>query len=420
MSSLKAKLGVLWRRSRPQWLKEAARRPHVLRRWYRWQRVHGKRVKVFYVPDSADREEVRQIARGCDETLERVSALLGVKPVKWRVLIFLYPDMHSFQRCEQIQSTPFHAMARGSSVSAPFMPWQQLGIIMAHELTHVVSYKRIAWRSVGLLEEGLARYVECKLYPFEELPPIPRLDVPLQTLAHHPSFWSHQTNHDLCSDTYCHAHSLALYLIQRSGLNGFLEVYRASGGRKASRRQERFIAAIRKKYGVTLEEFERQWRQDSVITIEGTMLCWDWVLPTAQRALRNSQEQAQQQQSATVEAEHLLHAILLYPDSTACRLLSRIVPIEEALQSIASPAVHERSEKGERPCWAADTRQCVAFAIDEARSLRCTYIGTEHLLLGMMRQQTNAACIVLTILGLDVEGLRSAAHEHYQTTTPCE
>src|SRR3979490_2315309 len=48
-------------------------------------------------------------------------------------------------------------------------------------------------------------------------------------------------------------------------------------------------------------------------------------------------------------------------------------------------------------------RQVVVLAQDEARALRHNYIGTEHLLLGLLRQEEGVAARVLESLGVTLE-----------------
>lgn len=56
----------------------------------------------------------------------------------------------------------------------------------------------------------------------------------------------------------------------------------------------------------------------------------------------------------------------------------------------------------------ADARQAIAFAQEEARQLRHPYLGTEHLLLGLLRAEHTVAARVLVLAGLDVEQARDA------------
>src|SRR5687767_11669909 len=58
--------------------------------------------------------------------------------------------------------------------------------------------------------------------------------------------------------------------------------------------------------------------------------------------------------------------------------------------------------------FTAPARQVVGFAQDEARLLERHYIGSEHLLLGLLRSEEGAAADVLTDLGVTLERLRGA------------
>jgi ATP-dependent Clp protease ATP-binding subunit ClpC len=52
-------------------------------------------------------------------------------------------------------------------------------------------------------------------------------------------------------------------------------------------------------------------------------------------------------------------------------------------------------------------RQVVVLAQDEARALRHNYIGTEHLLLGLLREQEGLAAQVLGGLDVELEAMRA-------------
>jgi ATP-dependent Clp protease ATP-binding subunit ClpC len=52
-------------------------------------------------------------------------------------------------------------------------------------------------------------------------------------------------------------------------------------------------------------------------------------------------------------------------------------------------------------------RQVVVLAQDEARALRHNYIGTEHILLGLLREEEGVAARVLATLGVTAEEVRA-------------
>jgi len=56
-------------------------------------------------------------------------------------------------------------------------------------------------------------------------------------------------------------------------------------------------------------------------------------------------------------------------------------------------------------------RQTVVYAQDEARELKHNYIGTEHLLLGLLREEEGVAALVLWSLDITVEDVRAQVAE---------
>src|SRR3954447_7758956 len=52
-------------------------------------------------------------------------------------------------------------------------------------------------------------------------------------------------------------------------------------------------------------------------------------------------------------------------------------------------------------------RQVVVLAQEEARLLKHNYIGTDHILLGVLREEQSLAALVLESLGLTVERVRA-------------
>jgi ATP-dependent Clp protease ATP-binding subunit ClpA len=60
--------------------------------------------------------------------------------------------------------------------------------------------------------------------------------------------------------------------------------------------------------------------------------------------------------------------------------------------------------------FTTDARQTVVFAQEEARALHHPRIGTEHLLLGLLRIENGTAAGVLTAHGLTRDGVAEAVH----------
>jgi len=63
--------------------------------------------------------------------------------------------------------------------------------------------------------------------------------------------------------------------------------------------------------------------------------------------------------------------------------------------------------------FTAHARHSIGFAQEEAKLLRSPYVGTEHLLLGLIREPEGIAGEVLTNVGMTADGLRTKARELY-------
>ena len=63
-------------------------------------------------------------------------------------------------------------------------------------------------------------------------------------------------------------------------------------------------------------------------------------------------------------------------------------------------------------------KKVLEFAIDEARAFKHNYVGTEHLLLGLLREQEGLAAQVLTKHGVKLEDVRNKIREFLGTIQP--
>ena len=76
--------------------------------------------------------------------------------------------------------------------------------------------------------------------------------------------------------------------------------------------------------------------------------------------------------------------------------------------ALVGPRLPGRSTLGEVfERFSERARQVVVFAQDEARALKHNYIGTEHILLGLLREEEGLAARVLESLDVTVEEVRA-------------
>jgi ATP-dependent Clp protease ATP-binding subunit ClpC len=107
-----------------------------------------------------------------------------------------------------------------------------------------------------------------------------------------------------------------------------------------------------------------------------------------------------------VGTEHLLLGLIREGDGLAVAILKKLNVSISALKAEIEKVVAvgtEFSPAGEIP-FTPQAKKVLEYAISEARSLSHNYIGTEHVLLGLIREEGGVAGRVLRELGLEPAG----------------
>ncbi len=128
----------------------------------------------------------------------------------------------------------------------------------------------------------------------------------------------------------------------------------------------------------------------------------------ARRVLQLAQEEAQRLNHNYIGTEHLLLGLVREENGVAVKVLQELGV--EASQVIR--AVERTVGRGERvpfgkPSLAPRTKRVIELAVDEARLMGHHYIGTEHLLLGLVREGDGIAVNVLRSLGVSLDKVRT-------------
>ena len=121
-----------------------------------------------------------------------------------------------------------------------------------------------------------------------------------------------------------------------------------------------------------------------------------------------AQEEAKRLNHDMVTPEHILLGILHDSDALATRVLTKLkIDLYRIKIDLESSMVKSSSTKlfGTIPT-APRVQKLISRSAEEARALGHNYIGTEHLLLGLLREESGIAYNVLTSLGLELTLLR--------------
>jgi len=127
----------------------------------------------------------------------------------------------------------------------------------------------------------------------------------------------------------------------------------------------------------------------------------------ARRVLTLAQEAAERLQHEYIGPEHLLLALVQEEGGVAHRVLTDLgVESHRVAELIQSLPGNRKASGATNLELAPDTKRSLELAVDEARRMGHHDIGTEHLLLGLARQNKSAAIDVIRKLGISVEQIR--------------
>ena len=131
----------------------------------------------------------------------------------------------------------------------------------------------------------------------------------------------------------------------------------------------------------------------------------------ARRVLSLAQEEAQRFNHNYIGTEHILLGLVRETEGVAARVLSSL---SVDLSKVRS-AVEFIIGRGEKPAQGEigltpRAKKVVELAVDEARRMNHTYIGTEHLLIGLLREGEVVAAGVLERLGATLDKVRAETH----------
>ena len=128
------------------------------------------------------------------------------------------------------------------------------------------------------------------------------------------------------------------------------------------------------------------------------------------KVLSMARQEAIRLQHDYVGPEHILLGLIGEGGGVAARVLARMDVELEAVHRRVEESVRQGkaavAELGELPYTSA-AKKVLEFALAEARELEHTYMGTEHLLLGLLREGQGVAAKVLKSLGVAIDEARS-------------
>jgi len=143
------------------------------------------------------------------------------------------------------------------------------------------------------------------------------------------------------------------------------------------------------------------------------MSMWEPFTERARRCVVLAQEEAQRFGSLYIGTEHLLLGIVSEGENLACKVLQKFGFTLQKGRYEAELILGRGNhlELGANMQFTPRSKRVVELAFDEARNLNNNYIGTEHLLLGILREGNGIATRILTNQGIIPDTLYQSLHD---------
>jgi len=127
------------------------------------------------------------------------------------------------------------------------------------------------------------------------------------------------------------------------------------------------------------------------------------------KVLAMARDEAIRLQHDYVGTEHILLGLIREGEGVAAAVLTNLSAdldqIHEGIEEAVKPG-KATIALGELP-YTSRAKKVLEFAMAEARELNHSYVGTEHLLLGLLREEKGIAAQVLNSLGISLEEARA-------------
>src|SRR5262245_7472718 len=129
----------------------------------------------------------------------------------------------------------------------------------------------------------------------------------------------------------------------------------------------------------------------------------------ARKVMQLANQEAQRFNHEYIGTEHMLLGLVKEGSGVAANVLKNLdidlrkilLEVEKIVQS--GPDMVSMGKLPQTP----RAKKCIEYAIEEMKNLNHNYVGTEHLLLGLIREEEGVAAQVLMNLGLKLNDLRA-------------
>ncbi len=143
--------------------------------------------------------------------------------------------------------------------------------------------------------------------------------------------------------------------------------------------------------------------------LEGTMNGYNFT-ERVRKVLAMAREEAARLHHEYVGTEHILLGLIREGEGVAATVLQNLnVELDDVQQKIEDTVRKGKAAQATGPDlpYTSRAKKVLELAMAEARELNHSYVGTEHLLLGLLREEKGIAAQVLTEAGVNLEAARA-------------
>ncbi|MDF2534699.1 MAG: ATP-dependent Clp protease ATP-binding subunit ClpC, partial [Bacillales bacterium] len=126
----------------------------------------------------------------------------------------------------------------------------------------------------------------------------------------------------------------------------------------------------------------------------------------AQKVLALAQEEAALHGHGAIGTEHILLGLVREGEGIAAKALDSLGLSTEKIRSEVEALIGHGNEETTMIYYTPRAKKVVELSMDEARKLGHSYVGTEHILLGLIREGEGVAARVLNNLGVGLNKAR--------------
>ena len=132
----------------------------------------------------------------------------------------------------------------------------------------------------------------------------------------------------------------------------------------------------------------------------------------AQKVLALSQEEAIRLKHSNIGTEHILLGLVREGEGIAAKALYSLGLGAEKIQQEVENLIGQGQQAPQIIHYTPRAKKVIELSMDEARKLGHSYVGTEHVLLGLIREGEGVAARVLNNLGVSLNKARQQVLQH--------